>query len=83
LWLATPIRQFRLVQHALDAIEVQYVMDRTLTEAESDELRNALAEALGYPFAVRLTRVDRIERQKGGKFEEFLSLLPNEESPTP
>ena len=72
----TPIVQYRIVQHSLSQLELQYVMERDLAAAEADRLVAGLQSDLGYPFDIRLSRVEQIERQAGGKFEEFLSLLP-------
>jgi phenylacetate-CoA ligase len=77
LWMdVAPIRQARLVQRTLSSIEVQYVMDGGLSAEQGRRLVGALQERLGYPFDITLSRVAEIERQPGGKFEEFLSLLP-------
>jgi phenylacetate-CoA ligase len=73
-----PFEQARLVQHSLSEIEAQFVMDRDLTDDESRRLIAGLRERLGYPFEIRLSRVQQIERAAGGKFEEFLSLLPEQ-----
>jgi phenylacetate-CoA ligase len=79
LWLdSAPIRQARLVQRTLPAIEVQFVMDRQLTAGEAAKLSTALRGHLGYPFQIVFNRVEEIERQPGGKFEDVLSLLPEE-----
>jgi phenylacetate-CoA ligase len=79
LWLdAGPMRQARLVQRTLSQIEVQFVMGRDLTVSEAKRLTTALRAHLGYPFDILLNRVHEIERQPGGKFEDVLSLLPQE-----
>jgi phenylacetate-CoA ligase len=79
LWLEVdPIRQARLVQRTLSQIEVQLVMGRDLTASEAERLTAALREHLGYPFEIILNRVNEIERQPGGKFEDVLSLLPQD-----
>ena len=72
----TPIVQYRIVQHSLSQLELQYVMECDLAAAEAGRLVAGLQSDLGYPFDIRLSRVAQIERQTGGKFEEFLSLLP-------
>jgi phenylacetate-CoA ligase len=78
LWMdIAPIRQARLVQRTLSEIDVELVMERELSAGESERLIRALQERLGYPFAIALKRVAGIQRQPGGKFEEFLSLLPD------
>jgi hypothetical protein len=66
------------VQRTLPAIEVQFVMDRQLTAGEAAKLSTALRGHLGYPFQIVFNRVEEIERQPGGKFEDVLSLLPEE-----
>jgi phenylacetate-CoA ligase len=70
-----PIRQFRLVQTALDAIELHYAMDRELGAFERSALAAALRERFGYPFRFGFVRVDRFEEGVGGKFEDFVSRL--------
>jgi phenylacetate-CoA ligase len=67
-----PLRQFRMIQHSLTGIEVQMVTDRPLTGDEETALRNALHKRLGYPFDVRFTRMERIERGANYKFEDFV-----------
>ncbi len=81
LWLETgPVEQVRLVQPSLRQIDVEYVMARDLSEGEQEQLVARLQEDLGFAFDIRFVRVPALERQKGGKFEEFLSLLAEEGS---
>jgi phenylacetate-CoA ligase len=76
LWLeVAPFQQIRLVQQTLSRIEVQYVLDRALTENESARMRATLHASLGYPFEVLFSRVPAIARAPGEKFEDFVSLL--------
>jgi phenylacetate-CoA ligase len=71
-----PVRQYQLVQHALDAIEARLVVERALTAAEEESLAGVIREALGYPFRLAFSYYDHeIPRGPGGKFEEFMSLL--------
>lgn len=70
-----PIRQFRLVQPSLGAIELHYAMDRELGAFERSALATALRERLGYPFRFGFVRVDRFEEGPGGKFEDFVSRI--------
>lgn len=77
LWLSVAaIRQFRVVQTMPDSLEVTYVMDRPLTDAEQKKLEKALAGKMGHAFGVVWNRVDSIERSPNAKFEDFVSLLP-------
>jgi phenylacetate-CoA ligase len=69
-----PLRQFRIVQTALDAIELHYAMDRELGAFERSTLAAALRERFGYPFRFGFVRVDRFE-DAGGKFEDFVSRI--------
>ena len=52
------------------------MLSRPLREQERlDAIRGTIA-ALGYPYKVVVVPVSEISRGAGGKFEEFLSLLP-------
>lgn len=64
----TAIRQLRMIQHSLLEIEVELVLERSLTPTEEDELREAICVRLRHPFDVRLRRVERIDERK---FEDF------------
>jgi phenylacetate-CoA ligase len=69
-----PVRQYQLVQHAADAIEVRLVVERALTAAEEGSLAGVIREALGYPFRLAFVYYENeIPRGPGGKFEEFIS----------
>lgn len=69
-----PVRQYQLVQHALDEIEVRLVVERALTADEEQRLAGVIREALGYPFRLRFVYFgNEIPRGPGGKFEEFVS----------
>ncbi len=75
LWLkVAPIEQFRIIQTALDSLEVTYAMGRPLTTAEQTDLKAALAERLGYAFDIVWNRVHFIERTANAKYEDFVSL---------
>ncbi|MEX1995071.1 MAG: hypothetical protein WD929_10430 [Steroidobacteraceae bacterium] len=70
------IRQSQWVQTARDAIELRAVLDRPMTEAETEQAIEVVRETLGHPYRVTIVAVDAIARGPTGKFEEFLSLLP-------
>lgn len=70
-----PVRQYQLVQHTLDGIEARLVVGRDLTAAEQERLIAVFQELLGYPFRIRLSCVDAIERGPGNKYEDFVSLV--------
>jgi phenylacetate-CoA ligase len=71
-----PVMQAQYVQTALDTIEIRAVLARPLKEEERLELIRNTIEVLGYPYRIEVVSVTEIPRGAGGKFEEFLSLLP-------
>ena len=72
---AAPIRQFQVVQTALDQIELRLVLDEPLNDAVEKQLKAILCESLEYPFEVSIKQVEAIERGANGKFEDFMSCL--------
>jgi phenylacetate-CoA ligase len=78
IWTAVaPIRQFRLTQQTLHLIEVEYVAELELDQAQSRALIAALQERFGHPFDIALRRVPGIARQANAKYEEFVSRVHN------
>jgi phenylacetate-CoA ligase len=67
-----PVEQFQVVQTAINALELRVVCARELTAAERGALAAALQDALGFRYAVTVTRLAGIERPRGGKFEDFI-----------
>jgi phenylacetate-CoA ligase len=74
---SVPIRQFQALQTSLSRFEVRYVAEQELDEAQVQLLTAEMRRDLGYPFEIALTRVPSIERSPGGKFEDFICLLPD------
>jgi phenylacetate-CoA ligase len=72
----TPIKQVQYVQTAIDTIEMRAVLSRPLREQERLDAVKSTIAALGHPYKVVVVPVSEIPRGAGGKFEEFLSLLP-------
>jgi phenylacetate-CoA ligase len=72
-----PVGQSQWVQTALDAIELRVVLDRPLTEAETQQAADVVRETLGFPYRVTVVAMTEIPRGPTGKFQEFLSLLPD------
>lgn len=69
------IRQYQLVQHALDDIEVRLVVTQPLTGDQEARLTAIIHNALGHPFPLRFTYSSKeLPKTRGGKFEEFISL---------
>lgn len=73
--VVAPVRQYQLVQHNVFDIEARLVVGRTLTAAERERLIAVFQELLGYPFQIRLSCVDAIERGPDFKFEDFVSRI--------
>ncbi|MFY9685608.1 MAG: hypothetical protein WAJ88_07390 [Pseudolabrys sp.] len=74
-----PFEQVQVVQTDYDAVEVRYV---PLSEAKADEagLQTYVREAIDRSLNVRAVAVDKIPRSASGKFEDFLSLVPQRRS---
>jgi phenylacetate-CoA ligase len=71
-----PVRQYQLVQHALQSVEVRLACDRALTAAEEAQLGAVIRAALGYPFELRFAYYQReLPRAANGKFEEFVCAI--------
>jgi phenylacetate-CoA ligase len=72
-----PIAQYQFVQHDLDRIEVKLVTEAPLTSGQESKLAAVIQAALGFAFKLEFTYFEReIPRTPGGKFEEFLSKIP-------
>lgn len=70
-----PILQIQMVQHTLHAIEVRLVAKRAISQTEEALLKSTIIESLGYPFELNFTYMDEIPRNRGGKYEDFVSLV--------
>jgi len=70
-----PITKFQMIQHTVEDIEIKLVCDPILDKAQESLLFEKLIETMSYSFNFRLNYVDDIPRSKGGKFEDFISLL--------
>jgi len=69
-----PVRQYQLIQHTLEEIEVRLVTDRPLVMEEETRLTEVIQHALGWPFRLQFAYFEHeIPRGVGGKFEEFVS----------
>ncbi len=67
------IRQIQVVQHDLEHVQARIVGPRPLTAEEEATFTAKLHTAFGYPFRVTFEYLDRIDRTKHLKFEEFVS----------
>ncbi len=67
-----PVRQFQIIQHALDDIEVRLVVARPMSQDQEGALRERLNEEFLHSFPIRFTYENAIARTPGGKHEEFI-----------
>jgi hypothetical protein len=72
-----PLRQFQVVQTALETIEVRLVSKRPLNDEEESRLEASLQQAFKYPYAVTFRYLDEIPRSASGKFEDLVCLVPD------
>ncbi len=70
------LRQFQIVQHAVDDLEIKLVAERELTAEEEAELRSTMQARCGHPFPIRITYHASIPRSAGGKFQDFICRIP-------
>ncbi|PCJ22734.1 MAG: hypothetical protein COA96_13610 [SAR86 cluster bacterium] len=71
----TPLRQFQVVQHELEKIELKLVVDEKLSPQQEAQVKKILCDNLGYPFTVNISYHSFLARSSGGKFEDFISLI--------
>jgi phenylacetate-CoA ligase len=72
------IRQYQIVQHAVDDIELKIVALRALTQSEETRLLGWMQDRCGHAFPIRITYHQEIPRGPGGKFQEFRCAIPEE-----
>lgn len=70
-----PIQQFQLIQRTVSQLEAEVVTPAPLSDNDEEVLVRYLQETLGFPFEIRITRVDEIPRSPSGKYEDFRSEL--------
>jgi phenylacetate-CoA ligase len=69
------VRQFQVVQHSLEEIEMRVVTPAPFDEVVEQQIKEILIDHLGYPFRISLSYHDELERADNGKFEDFVSLI--------
>ena len=70
------IRQYQLIQHTLDDIEVRLVVQAPLSHEQEAQLAGLIHSALGHTFPLRFNYSSQeLPKTRGGKFEEFVSLV--------
>lgn len=70
-----PIIQRQIVQTGPGTLEIRYVADRELSDAETGQLRAEIRLALRFDYAVHFVRMTSIPLGPGGKFNEFVSAI--------
>ncbi len=74
------IRQFQIVQHTRQEVELKLAVAAPLGPEEEARLRAWLQHRSGYAFTVRFSYHAEIPRGPGGKFETFRSLVAEGEA---
>jgi phenylacetate-CoA ligase len=65
------VREFKMIQHSLEDIEMQLVLSYPLTSSEEESLISAVCKRLRHPFRIQLTPVAEIPRGSSFKREDF------------
>jgi len=71
-----PVRQFQIVQHALQSLELRLVVDAIPGPELEQAVKTSLARHLQFSGSIDISYHTELERSASGKFEDFLSLLP-------
>lgn len=70
------IRQYQVVQHSVEDLEVRLVVGGKIGAVEKAGLTERIHAAIGHPFPLRFSYFEReLPGTAGGKFEEFISLV--------
>lgn len=70
------VRQHQFRQTGPGELEVLLVTASDLTPEQESEVRKIVAAGLPAQFNIRVRRMSEIPREEGGKYEEFVSLVP-------
>lgn len=70
-------QQIQIVQHTLSEIEIRLVTSNPVSLDQEKQVRKTLQEIFNYPFNIRFSYPQEIVRSSGGKYEEFLSHIPD------
>jgi phenylacetate-CoA ligase len=77
-----PILQQQVIQTGFTEIEVRLAAARPATAEEEERMRSHMLARLPAPFEIRFNYRDAIERSASGKFEDFISLVGAQASPS-
>jgi phenylacetate-CoA ligase len=68
-----PVSQYQLIQHDRERMEARLVVEKKLTPAQEDAVRERIQKSLKYNFTIDLIYFeDRLPVGANGKFEEFI-----------
>ncbi len=71
-----PVRQWRVVQTAIDHVDVEIVPERPLTDTERQALAAHARKHAGWTHGLAIVeRTEPIPRTKGGKYPDFVSAI--------
>jgi len=71
-----PIRQWQMIQHAVDHIEYKLVTDQEPTAEQVEKIQELAAITMGYNPTITVTTTrDLLPRKSNGKFEESICLI--------
>jgi len=69
------IQEIKVLQHALNQFEIEYVAGKALTDNQKKRIKEALVTYLEPGIDVLFTKKLQLERTKKGKLKQFTSLL--------
>jgi phenylacetate-CoA ligase len=71
-----PIRQYQAIQHDVANVEIKLVIGEAISIEQEQRLTAIIQAALGYPFKLTFSYFnEELPKSRGGKFEEFISLI--------
>lgn len=71
-----PVRQYQMIQHAVDRIELRLVLDEPLTTDQTAAFKEHLRKTVGDAIEFDISRFpDRLPSGPQGKTDEFISLI--------
>jgi phenylacetate-CoA ligase len=73
--LAARYHEIQLIQERIDLLRLRVVADAPLSDESKLALTRALQNVLGHPFEIAIEQVAELSRSRGGKLEEFVSLV--------
>ena len=71
-----PILQHQFVQTAFDRVEARVVTRDAPTNEQIESLKAHIAKGMPAGMRIEVVRVENIPRGPGGKYEDFISLVP-------